>query len=78
MGDAVADGRGLHDRGHVVSIMEARLKIPIVKRQVESLRAMVEHHKGLERGDSPLAQRELARLEGELRELDKQNEQPSA
>lgn len=49
--------------------MEARLKIPIVKWQVESLRAMIEHHKDLERGDSPLARRELARLEAELQSL---------
>ena len=32
--------------------MEARLKLPIVKRQVEIVRAMIEHHRDLERGDS--------------------------
>lgn len=52
--------------------MEARLKRPIIKRQVESVRAMIEHHKDLERGDSPLAQRELQRLESELQALEKE------
>lgn len=49
--------------------METRLKRPIIQARIESLRAMIAHHEDLERGDSPRAQRELARLEAELQAL---------
>ena len=55
--------------------MEARLKRPILEFRVASLRGHIEHLKRLEyEGTSPLAERELARAESELRELEQREQ----